>query len=98
MFDSLGVFQAEGMDALQQRLEMLDPNEIADFQRIFTDKFFDAYRNDLWAAAYIIGGGCSDDGFMDFRSELIAHGRAIYEAAMKNPETLADLDPAPEGL
>lgn len=32
------------------------------------------YRRDLWAAAYIIGGGCSDDSFIDFRAGLIAQG------------------------
>lgn len=51
----------------------------------------EAYRWDLWAAAYIIGGGCSDDGFMDFRATLISHGREIYEQALEDPESLADL-------
>ena len=32
------------------------------------------YRWDMWAAAYLIGGGCSDDGFIDFRAGLIAQG------------------------
>jgi hypothetical protein len=26
-----------------------------------------SYRNDLWAAGYLINGGCSDDGFDYFR-------------------------------
>lgn len=31
----------------------------------------EAYRRDLWAAAYHANGGCSDDGFIDFRIWLI---------------------------
>jgi hypothetical protein len=48
------------------------------------------YRWDLWAAAYLIGGGCSDDSFMDFRAGLIAQGRDWYERAAADPDRLAD--------
>jgi hypothetical protein len=54
-----------------------------------------AYTNELWVAAYIIGGGCSDDGFTDFRAGLIAQGKTIFEAALRDPETLAEV--LPEG-
>ncbi|NNG00144.1 MAG: DUF4240 domain-containing protein [Desulfobacteraceae bacterium] len=37
-------------------------------------------------------GGCSDDSFSDFRATLISHGRKIYETALVNPESLANLD------
>lgn len=56
-----------------------------------------AYRWDLWAAAYIINGGCSDDGFRYFRDWLISEGRSVFEKALKDPDSLADLphvDPA----
>ena len=36
------------------------------------------YRWDVWAAAYLIGGGCSDDAFIDFRAGIIAQGRDWY--------------------
>jgi hypothetical protein len=56
------------------------------------DKFHDlAYRHDLWAAGYIINGGCSDDGFMDFRAWLIAQGKKVYYDALRDPETLVDV-------
>jgi hypothetical protein len=51
----------------------------------------------LWAAAYIINGGCSDDGFRYFRDWLISEGRSVFERALKDPGSLADLphvDPA----
>jgi Protein of unknown function (DUF4240) len=34
----------------------------------------DSYRDPLWAAAYLVNGGCSDDGFEYFRGWLIMHG------------------------
>jgi hypothetical protein len=46
---------------------------------------------DLWAAAYLINGGCSDDGFDAFRGWLIAHGRSALASAVADPDSLADL-------
>jgi hypothetical protein len=47
-------------------------------------------RWDIWAAGYLIGGGCSDDRFMDFKAGLIALGRAWYERAAHCPDSLAE--------
>jgi hypothetical protein len=44
----------------------------------------------LWAAAYLIEGGC-DDGFMDFRAGLMLQGRTAFEAAVADPDSLAGL-------
>lgn len=62
--------------------------DIIEFGRIF--EYFHAlsYKSDLWAAAYIIQGGCSDDMFDYFRAWLIAQGKDVFENAMENPETL----------
>ena len=49
----------------------------------------DAESWDMWGAAYLINGGCSDDGFVYFRAWLIAQGRATYSAAVADPDTLA---------
>ncbi|WP_327411592.1 DUF4240 domain-containing protein [Streptomyces sp. NBC_01233] len=44
------------------------PQEILEYAERF-DELHDAlYRWDVWAAAYLIGGGCSDDSFIDFRA------------------------------
>src|SRR5207249_5020548 len=46
---------------------------------------------------YLINGGCSDDGFEYFRGWVILRGRKAYEAAMKNPDSLAGVvDPDEE--
>jgi hypothetical protein len=50
-----------------------------------------SYRCPLWAAAYVINGGCSDDGFDYFRGWLIVQGREVFERAVADPDSLADL-------
>jgi hypothetical protein len=45
----------------------------------------------LWAAAYLINGGCSDDGFEYFRCWLIAQGRQVFEQSRAAPDSLAEL-------
>jgi hypothetical protein len=77
--------------ALAEVLNKLSADEIIEFKKHFTDLMDYAYRWDLWAAAYIIGGGgCSDEDFIDFRSWLISRGEATFEAAVNNPDSLAD--------
>ena len=48
-------------------------------------------KEDLWAAAYLINGGCSDEGFDHFRGWLIANGRDVLARAVREPDSLADL-------
>ena len=78
----------EQVEALRRRLLKLSPAEIVRFQEIFDRFSTRAYRWDLWGAAYIIGGGCSDDGFIDFRAWLISRGQQAYENALRDPESL----------
>src|SRR5262249_33752044 len=71
------------------------PDEAAHFRRTFLSYLDRAYRWDLWRAAFLIGGGCSDDSFMDFRSWLISLGRDVYERAISDPDSLPDVVTAP---
>ena len=82
---------------LAEHLSALSPDEVISFQQIFDHLTDQAYTWPLWAAAYIIGGGCSDDGFIDFRSWLISMGRDTYTRALSDPESLADVDLGPDG-
>lgn len=50
-----------------------------------------SYVWDLWQAADLLNGGCSDDGFEYFRGWLLTRGRAVFDAAVADPDTLADL-------
>lgn len=81
---------------LGDELRRLIPAEIRSFDRHFTGCFFKAYSHDIWGAAYIIGHGCSDDSFMDFRSTLISLGRAPFETALADADSLADFDMDPD--
>lgn len=81
----------EGPDALAERLSSLAPEAILAYEKHFQAASDAAFTWSLWGAAYLIGQGCSDDGFLDFRSGLIARGRRVYEAALENPDALADL-------
>jgi hypothetical protein len=55
----------------------------------------EAYTCDLWGAADVIHGGCSDDGFEYFRCWLVSRGRRVYEAALADPDSLAQQDVRP---
>lgn len=83
---------------LTAHLASLPSNDVADFDRHFVNCMATAYRWDLWAAAYIINGGCSDDGFIDFRSWLISMGRTVFEASLGDVESLVNFakDPTVE--
>lgn len=50
-----------------------------------------SYLVDLWGAAYLINGGCSDDWFDYFRGWLIAQGRTVFARAVAEPDSLAEL-------
>lgn len=72
-------------------LATLGETGILDFDAVQGQLSDQAYRWDLWAAAYVIRGGCSDDGFDYFRGWLQAQGRGVWESALADPDTLADL-------
>ena len=76
--------------ALLRLLKRLPGDEIIAFELLFNALRRRAYRWNLWGAAYIINGGASDDGFEYFRWWLIGQGERIYEAALRDPDTLAD--------
>ena len=67
-------------------LESQSPEEILDFRAAFDECVNRAYRWDLWGVAYVINGGCSDDGFDYFLGWLIAQGKEYFEAALQDPE------------
>jgi hypothetical protein len=48
-----------------------------------------SYTWALWGAAYLINGGCSDDGFDYFRGWLICQGRDVFQRAVHDPDSLA---------
>ncbi len=76
---------------LSKTLLKLSANEIIEFYLREQKLRFDSYNSDLWCAAYIMNGGCSDDAFEYFRCWLIAQGKDVFYKALKNPDTLVEL-------
>jgi hypothetical protein len=81
-------------EALRCILEDMSADRIAAFARKFDQFCCDAYRHDLWNAAYLMDGGCSCDGFDYFRRGLIALGEDVFRMALDDPDNLAELGPA----
>ncbi len=75
---------------LREKIADLSAPDALKFQELFDKKMDMAYAWELWGAAYVIGGGCSDDAFNDFRASLISRGEASFKAALVNPDSLAD--------
>lgn len=67
------------------------PAEIVAAQQVLWDLLAESYQNPLWAAAYLINGGCSDDGFDYFRGWLLTQGQEVYDAVLASPDSLASL-------
>jgi len=72
-------------------LAVRPPAEIVAAQQVLWDLLAHSYQHPLWAAAYLINGGCSDDGFDYFRGWLLTQGRDVYTAAVASPDSLASL-------
>jgi hypothetical protein len=72
-------------------LATCDPEEIVAWDRHLGKVMAASGKEDLWAAAYLINGGCSDEGFDAFRGWLIAHGRDAVARAVREPDSLAEM-------
>src|SRR5215510_4463138 len=86
-------------EALRIALRELPLEEVIAFEAAFRRYLNQAYTWDLWGAAYVVHGGCSDDGFEYFRRWLVTRGRDVYERALADPDSLAQVDarPGPDG-
>src|SRR5262245_43230175 len=77
-------------ESLKAEIAKLSATDASDFAVLFDAMRDKAYSYDLWGAAYVIHGGCSDDTFDDFRASLISRGRGCFERAIADPDSLAD--------
>jgi uncharacterized protein DUF4240 len=91
----------EQADVLIERLTRLDPEAVGVFARHFEARLRRAYTWDLWAAAWVLLDGASDDVFESFRCWLIGQGRQVFEGAQHDAdaltELLQDFDPELDG-
>ena len=82
---------------LEKELLKLTAIEILEFDNRFRTLRGEVYNWDFWAAAYIINGGCSDDCYSDFRGWLIGQGKSTFENAVKDINTLTQLEDTNDG-
>jgi len=85
-------FHARQCERLSELLRALAAQELIDYQKRFDALMRQAYRWDLWGAAYWLHGGCSDDGFADVRASLISLGQERYYQALGDPDALAEIE------
>lgn len=81
----------EQLENLRDILSEWTPEKLVEFAIVLFRLHSESYDARLWGAAFLINGGCSDDGFDYFRGWLIAQGRRVYEAALADPDSLADV-------
>jgi hypothetical protein len=83
---------------LQTRLLTYPVEAIEKFDGFFQEKMDKSYAWNLWALAYLAFGGCSDDGFGDFRAWLISEGQNVFESVLADPNSIIDLGIEPQQL
>ena len=80
------------VDRLIDALAIRPVAEILSFGQWWDTLKVRAYQWPLWGAAYLMNGGCSDDGFSDFRSWLLLKGEFIFKAALEDADWLAKIE------
>ena len=80
---------------LERTLKGMSNKDIAMFDGFFASLVAKAYRYDLWDCAFMIGGGCSDDAFTDFRSWMISMGREAFYEMLANADQVGKFAKAP---
>jgi Protein of unknown function (DUF4240) len=90
----VGVGQVE---LLAARLDDLPLSEVVGFHRVVEEVEAKSFRVELWGAALVIHRmgpvddfWCSEDTLFGFREWLTEQGRQVYEAAIADPDSLAD--------
>jgi Protein of unknown function (DUF4240) len=76
---------------LKTLLTALSETEFFDFYNLFARLYTQSYTGRLWGAAYIILGGCSDEGFDYFREWLMLQGKEAFYNALENPDSLVKI-------
>ncbi|KZX16117.1 DUF4240 domain-containing protein [Methanobrevibacter curvatus] len=80
------------IEILINKLSKYNKEEILKFAKIYQIYSNESYKSKLWAAAYILNGGCSDDCFDYFRGWLISRGEEPFLNALLDPDSIVDLD------
>ncbi|MFF9348180.1 DUF4240 domain-containing protein [Streptomyces sp. NPDC014734] len=80
------------LEVLREQLARRAPTEIVAFQACLHRVRQPIDTWDMWCAAeLVLGGRCSDDGFWYFQFWVIGLGRAAFDRAAAEPDSLADV-------
>lgn len=77
---------------LRDKLRTLPPEQVVEFQSCLNELLYQSYTSELWGAAHLINGTCSESTFHFFRAWLIGQGQDVFETALINPDSLSQLD------
>ncbi|MDR2222747.1 MAG: DUF4240 domain-containing protein [Flavobacteriaceae bacterium] len=80
--------QSEQYAYIVKALDKLSLEEIIGFSLTTSHLTNEIYTSHMWCAGYIMNGGCSDDGFIDFRNWVVSRGKEVYYAAKAKPDSL----------
>ncbi|MBT9393227.1 DUF4240 domain-containing protein [Hymenobacter sp. NST-14] len=85
--------QDESMQAelLTEALTEYEPAQIAEFECLLCEYLLEADHFGILAAEKIIDGYVTDDSYLYFRCWLIAQGEDVFHAALRHPDSLADV-------
>lgn len=75
---------------LRAALEALPAGEIASFDEILARLLRRSHTWELRGAAHVIKGADADEGFERFCAWLVAQGKAVFEKALEEPDSLVE--------
>ncbi len=75
-----------------EALEALSTEELLAFEQLRLALMRRSYTAELWGAAYVFMGGCSDDWFEYFRAGLIMMGQAVFDGVLADPDWLSEVE------
>ncbi len=78
-------------DGFKAALEALDDDALLEAHVEFHQAMTRAFDAVLWSAAELMHRGCTAEQFTAFRAGLIGLGRETFEAALREPDSLADV-------
>ncbi|MGE3245350.1 MAG: DUF4240 domain-containing protein [Beijerinckiaceae bacterium] len=81
---------AEHALEIAARLECFPASQIKAFDKILRARMQALNHYDLWALAYLLKGGCSDDEFEAFRAWIVMQGPEAAALALGNPVTFLE--------
>ena len=91
--EQFGQDKCASIEWLKEQLLKLPSAQVFRVHVIMQSYLGAADKYGLWTAASIMCKyGCSDDDFIDFRAWLIYQGKEVYLKALKDPDSLAELE------